>query len=136
MKSATVPGLRYRDAPAAIDWLCKAFGFDVFMRVPEEGKIVVHARLVLEDNMIMIASARREGAIEALLVTPKDAGGATQLNLLYVDDPDAIYQKTLAANAIIIEPIDDFEFGGRMFSCQDPEEYVWVFSSHDHWGYQ
>lgn len=134
MKSTTVPGLRYRDASAAIAWLCSAFGFEVFMRVPEDGDFVVHARLVLENNMIMLASADREEAIEKLLVLPKDAGGVTQLNLLYVNDPDAIYRKALAANARIIDAIYDFEFGGRMFSCQDPEGYVWVFSSHDHWG--
>ena len=41
----------------------------------------------------------------------------------------------LVDNALdVIDAIYDFEFGGRMFSCQDPEGYVWVFSSHDHWG--
>ena len=26
-KSNVMPGMRYRDAPAAIDWLCRVLGF-------------------------------------------------------------------------------------------------------------
>ena len=26
-KSTVIPALRYRNAPAAIDWLCRVFGF-------------------------------------------------------------------------------------------------------------
>ena len=26
-KSTVIPGMRYRDAPAAIDWLCHVLGF-------------------------------------------------------------------------------------------------------------
>ena len=41
-KKATVniiPGMRYHDAPAAIDWLCRAFGFEK------------HAQLEFEENV-------------------------------------------------------------------------------------
>ena len=31
-----IPCLRYRDAPAAIDWLCKTFGFERHLVVPGE----------------------------------------------------------------------------------------------------
>ncbi len=27
-RATIVPGLRYRDAPAAIEWLCRVFGFE------------------------------------------------------------------------------------------------------------
>jgi uncharacterized glyoxalase superfamily protein PhnB len=46
-RSSIVPSLRYHDAPAAIEWLCRAFGFEKRLVVPgaDEGK-VVHAELV------------------------------------------------------------------------------------------
>jgi uncharacterized glyoxalase superfamily protein PhnB len=34
--SNLIPCLRYRDAPAAIDWLCRHFGFERHLLVPDE----------------------------------------------------------------------------------------------------
>ena len=42
-----MPALRYRNAGAAIDWLCKAFGFEKKMAVPTEDGRIAHAELVL-----------------------------------------------------------------------------------------
>ncbi len=39
-----IPGLRYQDAPKAIDWLCRAFGFEKKLVVPGEGGSITHAR--------------------------------------------------------------------------------------------
>ena len=47
----------YQDASKAIDWLCKAFGFEKKMVVPAEGGRVAHAELVLGNGMIMLGSA-------------------------------------------------------------------------------
>ena len=32
--SSIIPAMRYRDAAAAIDWLCRAFGFERHLVVP------------------------------------------------------------------------------------------------------
>jgi uncharacterized glyoxalase superfamily protein PhnB len=55
-----IPALRYRNAGAAIDWLCKAFGFKKKMVVPAEGGRVAHAELVLGNGMIMLGDAETE----------------------------------------------------------------------------
>jgi uncharacterized glyoxalase superfamily protein PhnB len=34
--STVIPAMRYRDANAAIEWLCKAFGFEKHLVVPGE----------------------------------------------------------------------------------------------------
>ena len=53
-----IPGLRYADAPAAIEWLCEAFGFEATLVVPgEEEGAIAHAQLVLGNGMIMLGSA-------------------------------------------------------------------------------
>ena len=34
-KGNIIPALRYRDAPAAVEWLCRAFGFARHLVVPD-----------------------------------------------------------------------------------------------------
>jgi uncharacterized glyoxalase superfamily protein PhnB len=52
---------------------------------------------------------------------------------MFVSDPDRIFLMAKAAGASIVDEIQDFQFGGRTFSCEDPESHLWVFSSHDPW---
>ena len=40
-----IPCLRYRDAPAAIQWLCRVFGFEEQLVVPNEDGTIAHAQL-------------------------------------------------------------------------------------------
>ena len=56
-KSSVIPTMRYRDAPAAIDWLCGVLGFSRHLVVPGEDGAIAHAQLVVGDGMIMLGSA-------------------------------------------------------------------------------
>ena len=49
--------MRYNDAPAAIEWLCQAFGFERHMVVEGERNTIAHAQLTLGTGMIMLGSA-------------------------------------------------------------------------------
>ena len=51
------PSFRYEDAPGAIEWLNKAFGFEKQFVVPGENTTVAHAQLRLGAGMIMMGSA-------------------------------------------------------------------------------
>ena len=44
--ATVIPAMQYRDAPAAIDWLCTAFGFERHLVVPGENGMIAHAQLV------------------------------------------------------------------------------------------
>ena len=46
----------YRDARAAITWLCDAFGFEVRLLVDGEGGRVEHSELVFGEALIMVPS--------------------------------------------------------------------------------
>jgi uncharacterized glyoxalase superfamily protein PhnB len=133
VKSSVVPILRYADAERAIAWLCSAFGFEVFLKVPGAAGRIQHARPILEDGMVMLASLGRDGSFDARFRSPADAGGVTQCTSMVVGDPDRIYQSAKLAGARIVDEIQDFQFGGRTFSCEDLESQLWVFSSHDPW---
>ena len=47
--------------------------------------------------------------------------------------PDRVYGTAKAAGARMVDEIQDAQFGGRAFTCEDPESHLWVFSSHDPW---
>ena len=42
-KAAVIPCLRYRNAAAAIEWLCRAFGFEQQLVVPQPDGTIAHA---------------------------------------------------------------------------------------------
>lgn len=56
-KATVTPSLRYRNAPAAIDWLCQTFGFEKQLVVPGENGAIAHAQLSFGNGMIMLGSA-------------------------------------------------------------------------------
>ena len=55
-RARIIPSMRYRNAPAAIEWLCKAFGFEKHLVVPGEDGTIAHAQLTLGNGMIMVSS--------------------------------------------------------------------------------
>src|SRR5262245_49168211 len=77
----------YDDAAKAIDWLCRAFGFEVQLKVEVEAGKIAHSELVLGGGLITLSDAEKEG--RDWRITPKRAGGCTQALCVYVDDVDA-----------------------------------------------
>ena len=54
--SATlIPCLRYRDVAAAIDWLCRAFGFECRRLYKDELIGITHVQLAFGNGMVMVA---------------------------------------------------------------------------------
>jgi uncharacterized glyoxalase superfamily protein PhnB len=131
--ATVIPTLRYRDAPAAIDWLCRAFGFEKHLVVPGENNTIAHAQLTFGKGMIMLGSAR-DDAFGRHLNPPRDLGGSgTQGAYLVVADADAHHARAVAAGAQIVDDIKDEDYGGRGYSCLDPEGHLWSFGTYDPW---
>lgn len=130
--STVISTLRYRDAAAAIEWLCKAFGFERHLVVPGEGGTIVHAQLRFGNGMIMLGPAGGD-AFGKLVRPPADLGGTTQSAYLIVDDADAHYARATAAGAEVVMPLLDADYGGRGYSCRDPEGQIWSFGTYDPW---
>lgn len=135
--SPVIPGLRYADAPAAIDFLCDAFGFERHAVYADDADptIIHHAQLVLGDGMVMLGSAR-DGESESLYTwsTPHDLGGATTCIYVVVDDPDTHCLHARNAGAVVVnEPHDNDGYPGRGYDALDPEGNIWSFGSYDPW---
>ena len=132
-KARIIPTMKYRDAAAAIEWLCGALGFEKQLVVPGEDGAIEHAQLKLGDAMIMLGSFR--GAkYEEKVRTPADVGGfCTQSAYLVVEDPDAVYESAKAAGAEIYQEMQEPDYGGKFFACIDPEGQIWNVGSYDPW---
>ncbi len=129
-----IPSMRYRDAAAAIDWLCKAFGFEKHLVVPGENGTIAHAELTFGNGMVMLGSARND-EYGKVVKTPQDIGGVgTQSPYVIVADADAHYRRAVAAGARIVLDLEDKGYGGRGYTCRDPEGHVWSFGTFDPWG--
>lgn len=133
--SAVIPGLRYRDCPAAIEWLCNTLGFKKHAIYPGENNIIEHAELTFGNGMIMLGSVQRTSWYsEKYATTPADAGGReTHSVSLIVDECDAIYVQAKAAGAEIVCELKEPPYGGKSFSVRDPEGYLWHVGSYNPW---
>ncbi len=133
--STVIPGLRYRDAPAAIRWLCEALGFKEHVVFPNADGTIAHAQLTLGGGMIMLGSVpREETEYSKLIKQPDEIGGfETRSAYLLVPDADAVYAQAKAAGAEMVIDIKDEDYGGRGFTCRDPEGHLWNIGTYDPW---
>lgn len=131
---AVIPALRYRDAPAAIDWLCRVLGFERQLVVPGEEGTIVHAQLRLgRGGMIMVGSVM-DTEFGRLMAQPDEIGGReTQSSYLVVPDADAVHARVVAAGGEIVRAIQDEDYGGRGFTCRDLEGRLWSVGTYDPW---
>ena len=123
---AIIPYLSYKDAPAAIEFLCNAFGFEAGLQLPMGNGVLGHAELSLSGNLLMLATAFEEMGH----ASPADLAGNHAQVMVYVDDVDAHYAHAKAAGAEITqEPTDEF-YGDRDYRAVDPEGHHWTFTQH------
>jgi uncharacterized glyoxalase superfamily protein PhnB len=133
MSNHIIPTLKYDDASAAIDWLCEAFGFEKHLVVSGVSGMIEHAQLTFHGNMIMLGSVR-DTQFDKLQKTPRSAGGiGTQSPYIIIDDVDAHYNKAASFGAEIVMEPEDQDYGGRSYSCRDPEGHLWNFGSYNPW---
>jgi len=133
-RSTAIPCLSYRDAPAAIQWLCDVLGFKAEAVYPGPDDTVAHAQLTLGGGMIMLGS-KHAGEFGRLIKQPDEIGGCeTQSTYVVVPDADATYARVKASGGEILIGIKTEEYGGRGFSCRDPGGHIWTVGTYDPWG--
>jgi len=121
------PCLRYRDAPAALDWLERAFGFRRGLVVPDGAGGIAHAELHLGGaGLVMLGSVRED----AFGRDPAALGGVSGSVYVRCGDADAAHDRAVAAGAVIVRPLETTDYGSRDFSVRDPEGHVWSFGSY------
>jgi uncharacterized glyoxalase superfamily protein PhnB len=127
--------MQYRKAPEAIEWLCKVFGFSRHAVYPGENNTIAHAELTLNGGMIMLGSF--DGSTEYLrrhAKHPDQIGGAETRSIsILVDNADEVHARAKSAGAEMIFAIEDKAYGGRGFTCRDPEGYISHVGTYNPW---
>jgi uncharacterized glyoxalase superfamily protein PhnB len=123
---AIYPRLGYEDEIAAIEFLTRAFGFrertESRMHDPEWG---VLAWLQHGDGVVMVG---RADAVVHRIHSPREAGMATCMLNVHVNDVDAHYERAVAEGARITMEINDAFYGFRRYEAEDPEGNRWHFA--------
>lgn len=134
--STIIPSMRYHDAPAAIDWLCNTCGFERHLVVPGDDGTITHAQLTCGQGMVMLGSVRPDDN-HAILKPPSDLGGvSTQAAYVLVPEVEEHHATAVVAGADIVDPLEPQPYGGKLYSCRDPEGHLWYFGSYDPWSDQ
>jgi uncharacterized glyoxalase superfamily protein PhnB len=123
----------YRDAAAAIDWLCQAFGFEVRLKVEGQDGHIEHCELTYGDGVIMIGQEDPKSARgwRREMCSPQSLGGKnTQTLMFYVDDAEAHCAQARAQGARITEEPAIHDYGDdywadRSYGALDPEGHIW-----------
>ena len=127
--------LFYEDAAKAIPWLCKAFGFEVRLKVEGEGGRIEHSELTFGEGLIMVGSTggRQDRAVPLPCTSPRSLDGAnTQALCVCVDDADAHCEIARKAGARIVEEPATHDYGDeywsdRTYRAVDLEGHHWWF---------
>ena len=123
----------YERPHAAIDWLCKAFGFELRLKVEGDDGVIHHSELCFGEALVMVSGTGGKEAWQALYRSPQATGGwITQANALFIDDVDAHHLRAVAAGARVVrEPVtndygDDY-WTDRSYGALDLEGHLWWF---------
>lgn len=122
-----IPFLTYEDAPAALDWLERALGFERTAVHEGPDGTIAHAELRFADGMIMLGSA---GDNDLGLKTPRALGAVNQGVYVVVDDIDVRYERAVGEGAEVVRALHDTDYGSRDFVVRDPEGNVWSFGTY------
>jgi len=131
--STIMPTMRYKDARAAIEWLCSVLGFTKHAAYEGADGKIMHAELTQGGGMIMLGEARDDEYGKGFK-TPAELGGVeTRSTYIVVADADAVYARAQAAGATLVRAINDTDYGSREFSVKDPEGNSWSVGTYNPW---
>ena len=129
-----IPMIAYEDGPAAMDWLCRAFGFRERTRLMAGDGRLSHGELEVGDGIVMLATPsphyrgpkrHRDSCADARRWSevPYIIDGVH----VYVDDVKAHFAKASAEGATILSPVEEGG-GGMRYRAEDLEGHRWMFS--------
>jgi PhnB protein len=122
-RQAVTPMLAVHDAARALEFYKEAFGATVMMCMDYEGKIG-HAEIVVGEATIMLADEYPEHNR-----SPRTLGGSSVILYVYVDDVDAVAERSVGAGARLVRPIKDEAHGDRVAKLEDPFGHVWMLAT-------
>jgi PhnB protein len=118
-KTAIAPMLSVRNGIKAIEFYKAAFGASELFRVDDASGAVV-ARLSVGGAEFWLA----DESPEHLNFSPDSLGGGTVRMVMIVEDPDAAFERAVAAGATVVWPVSN-QYGWRLGRMVDPFGHHW-----------
>ena len=117
-----IPYIFYRDVPAAIDWLARAFGFTGKIRhaIPDG----MHAQMRFGGRRIMMG----QGSKDWRMLSPSESQIATMGVFIYLADVDAHHEHARAAGVEIVQAPYNEPYG-RTYPARDLDGHPWFFTA-------
>ena len=119
MKTGIAPMLSVRNGARAIEFYKAAFGAGELFRLDGEGGTVV-AQLAVGTAEFWVA----DESPEHLNFSPETLGGGSVRMVMTVGDPDAVFERAVAAGATVVSPVCN-EHGWRIGRIADPFGHHW-----------
>jgi uncharacterized protein YdhG (YjbR/CyaY superfamily)/uncharacterized glyoxalase superfamily protein PhnB len=114
--SVVIPVLRYADVRAAVDWLCRAFGFTERLRIGDH-------RAQLD-----VAAGAGSVVVTGGATSELPGGDPTHEIMVRVANADAHHERAQRAGARILSAPADYPYGERQYSALDLGGHLWTFS--------
>lgn len=120
----------YQDPVKAIEWLCRAFGFEVRLKVEGDDGSIVHSELTLGEGVVMVAGRKADFPYRH---SPRELDGAnTQSMMVYIDDVEAHCRRARSTGARIVAEPTTTDYGedywcDRGYEVEDLEGHHWWF---------
>jgi PhnB protein len=119
MKTSIAPMLSVRRGASAIEFYKAAFGAGELFRIDAESGAVV-ARLSVDGAEFWVA----DESPEHLNFSPESLGGGTVRMVMIVENPDAAFDRAVAAGAKVVSPVGE-QYGWRLGRVVDPFGHHW-----------
>jgi PhnB protein len=114
------PFLSLRRGRAAMEFYKQAFGArELFRFDAEDGTVVAQLAVGQSDFWLSDESPQHKN------FSPETLGGGTMHIVILVDDPDAVYDRAIAAGATAECPVRDEPYGWRIGKLRDPFGHAW-----------
>jgi uncharacterized glyoxalase superfamily protein PhnB len=123
------PVLHYDDTNAALDFLVKAFGFDVAIAARDDQGDVIHAEMRWPaGGAVVFGSTKHVGGVHGAM------RAGTSACYVVTKDVAGVFERAVGAEAEIVEPPHETAFGSgvatRAFTARDPEGNLWTFGTY------
>jgi PhnB protein len=118
-KTSIAPMLSVRRGAKAVEFYKAAFGASELFLLENDGSVV--AQLSVGGAEFWVA----DESPEHFNFSPESLGGATTRMVMVVTDPDAAFDRAVAAGGKVVVPVEDQPYGWRVGRIVDPFGHHW-----------
>lgn len=109
-QSVIIPEIPYPDVPAAVEWLCRSFGFSERLRIGSH-----RCQLTFGQGDVVVMHADRASLPQYSIM----------VRISHIEEH---LSRAAQEGARIINPLADYPYGERQYTAEDLAGHRWTFS--------